>query len=42
MEVLEIMMDVVPHVQLKPIGHEQAAAQHYRVYAMTYAEMVKK
>ena len=42
MEVQITMMDVVPHVQLKLIGHEQVAAQHHRVYEMIYAEMVKK
>jgi hypothetical protein len=40
MAILQMVMDVVPHVQLKPIGHELLAAQHHKVYAMKYAEMV--
>jgi hypothetical protein len=42
MEILQIMMDVVPHVRLKPIGHELLATQHHKVYEMTYVEMAKK
>jgi hypothetical protein len=42
MEVLEMVMDVVLHVQLKLIGNELVAAQHHLVYAMTFVETVKK
>jgi hypothetical protein len=40
--ILQMVMDAVPLEQLKLIGHEQVAAQHHLVYAMTFVGTVKE